>query len=371
MLGTPFYMSPEQVRGEPAGTALGHLLARRDPLRDGDGRSPVHRRLGVRGHDAAADARRRSRSPSSTRRSRRTSGRSSSAAWRRTRPRATRRSTRSSPTSTRATFSTTRPVRAPAAPVDARRRRPPSSWPRSAIGGVVWLARRQPAPHRRPRPARPVLIADFENKTGDPVFDGTLETAFNIALEDASFITSYRRDAARKVAAQLQPGATGLPEPVARLVAAREGVSVVTSGSVAAEGSGYKVTVRAVDAMTGKRSSRRRPPRTGRTPSSAPSRSWPRRSAARSATRRPSRRGSRRPRRSRPARSRRRTSTRSRRISSGRGSGTTRSGTTTGPSSSTRTWGAPTRGSRRSRTTGDAGRRRRSTTSSRSRGSTG
>jgi len=120
-----------------------------------------------------------------------------------------------------------------------------------AVGGVVWFSRRRPTP-KAAEPARPVLVADFENRTGDPVFDGTLETAFNIALEDASFITSYRRDAARKVAAQLQPGTTGLPEPVARLVAAREGVGVVTSGSVAAEGSGYKVAVRAVDARTGK-----------------------------------------------------------------------------------------------------------------------
>ena len=120
-----------------------------------------------------------------------------------------------------------------------------------AVAGAVWLAKRKPAPQVA-GPARSVLIADFDNRTGDPVFDGTLETAFNIALEDASFITTFRRDAARKVASQLQPDATGLPENVARLVAAREGVGVVTSGSVAPEGSGYKVTVRAVDAMTGK-----------------------------------------------------------------------------------------------------------------------
>ncbi|HQR66974.1 MAG TPA: protein kinase [Thermoanaerobaculia bacterium] len=120
------------------------------------------------------------------------------------------------------------------------------------VAGVAWLAKRTSKAPAAAGPARSVLIADFENRTGDPVFDGTLETAFNIALEDAAFISSYRRDAARKVAAQLQPGTTGLPEAVARLVASREGVSVVASGSVAAEGSGYKVTVRAVDAMTGK-----------------------------------------------------------------------------------------------------------------------
>jgi tetratricopeptide (TPR) repeat protein len=120
------------------------------------------------------------------------------------------------------------------------------------IGGVSWLLKRNPAPAKAAGPARPVLIADFENKTGDPVFDGTLETAFAIALEDAAFITSYDRGAARKVAAQLQPGATGLPEPLARLVAAREGIGVVTAGAVESKGDGYRVTVRAEDSVTGK-----------------------------------------------------------------------------------------------------------------------
>jgi tetratricopeptide (TPR) repeat protein len=120
------------------------------------------------------------------------------------------------------------------------------------VAGVSWLVKRKSAAPAAVGPARSVLIADFANKTGDPVFDGTLETAFTIALEDAAFITTYRRDAARKVAAQLQPGAAGLSEELARLVAVREGVSVVTSGSVAPKGSGYEVSVKAVDAQTGK-----------------------------------------------------------------------------------------------------------------------
>ncbi len=97
-----------------------------------------------------------------------------------------------------------------------------------------------------------VLVADFTNRTGDPVFDGTLEPAFTVALEGASFVSSYSRSNARKVAAQLQPGATTLDANLARLVAAREGVNVVTSGSVDKSGDGYEVSVQAVDAVTGK-----------------------------------------------------------------------------------------------------------------------
>jgi hypothetical protein len=42
-----------------------------------------------------------------------------------------------------------------------------------------------------------VLIADFDNKTGDPLFEGSLEQALNLGIEGASFITSYRRSRRR------------------------------------------------------------------------------------------------------------------------------------------------------------------------------
>lgn len=108
-----------------------------------------------------------------------------------------------------------------------------------------------------PHPAAPhapvsLLIADFDNKTGDPVFDGTLEPMLGIALEGAPFISSYNRGEARKTAGLLQPGATRLDGPLARLVAEREGVSAVVSGSIAHDGSGYKVDVIALDASSGK-----------------------------------------------------------------------------------------------------------------------
>ena len=35
-----------------------------------------------------------------------------------------------------------------------------------------------------------ILIADFENTTGDPLFSGTLEEAMQIGIEGASFITT-------------------------------------------------------------------------------------------------------------------------------------------------------------------------------------
>ena len=97
-----------------------------------------------------------------------------------------------------------------------------------------------------------VLITDFVNKTGEPIFDGTLEPSFGLALEGASFLTSYNRAQARKIAAQLQPGAAGLTEALGRLVAVREGVQVVTAGSIDKKGSDYVLEVHALDPVTGK-----------------------------------------------------------------------------------------------------------------------
>ena len=97
-----------------------------------------------------------------------------------------------------------------------------------------------------------VLIADFDNKTGDAVFDGTLEPMLGIALEGAPFISSFNRGQAKKIATRLQPGLTQMDGKVAQLVAVREGVNVVVTGSIAQDGGRYKVSVAAIDPATGK-----------------------------------------------------------------------------------------------------------------------
>jgi len=120
-----------------------------------------------------------------------------------------------------------------------------------AAGGL-WLYQKGRSVKPTVQKTQSVLVADFANHAGDAVFDGTLEPAFTIALEGASFVSSYNRSSARKVAAQLSPGAKGLDQTLARLVAVREGINVVTSGSIDKQGDGYEVSVRAIDAGTGK-----------------------------------------------------------------------------------------------------------------------
>ena len=119
-----------------------------------------------------------------------------------------------------------------------------------AVTGVVFFekAQKPPAPHK---PVS-VLVADFDNTTGEPVFDGTFEPMLGIAMEGASFISAFNRADARKTGTQLKSGATRLDAELARLVAVREGIDVIVAGSIKSEDGGYAVSVSATDAVTGK-----------------------------------------------------------------------------------------------------------------------
>ena len=96
-----------------------------------------------------------------------------------------------------------------------------------------------------------VLVADFTNHTGDPIFDGTLESTINTALEGASFINAYSRESARKLAQNLPHPSDKLDEQAARLVAVGQSVSAVISGDVTFRGDKYTVSAIALDAVSG------------------------------------------------------------------------------------------------------------------------
>src|SRR6056297_2417608 len=96
-----------------------------------------------------------------------------------------------------------------------------------------------------------VLIADFENATGDPLFDGLLEQALNIGIESAPNITAYLRNAAETVARQVSPDTKGISAQVARLIAVRQGIDLVLAGRIAQQGSGYELSLQAIDPQSG------------------------------------------------------------------------------------------------------------------------
>nr|MBC8359413.1 protein kinase [Candidatus Aminicenantes bacterium] len=119
------------------------------------------------------------------------------------------------------------------------------------LTGVWWLSRRGAVttPEAAPEPIT-VLVADFQNQTGDTVFDGALEQSLVIGLEDASFIDIYKRSKARRLLAQLDPSTKGrLDTQQAQLISAREDINVVVDGSIEQSQKGYTIRVRALDTV--------------------------------------------------------------------------------------------------------------------------
>jgi serine/threonine protein kinase/tetratricopeptide (TPR) repeat protein len=93
-----------------------------------------------------------------------------------------------------------------------------------------------------------VLVADFN--TSEASLEGTVEPILGLALEGASFIQTANRIQARATASQ-QQNATALNESAARLVAVRQGIDLVVSGSIVARGAGYRITAKAIRSSSG------------------------------------------------------------------------------------------------------------------------
>ena len=117
-----------------------------------------------------------------------------------------------------------------------------------AVLGLTWWAAQGPPVPVAHEPVS-VLIADFQNATGDPTFDGTLEPILKLALEGAGFISAYDRNGIRRSLGVRPP--EKLDEQTALALAVKQGVNVVLSGSVERQGSRYAVSVKAVQAVTG------------------------------------------------------------------------------------------------------------------------
>jgi eukaryotic-like serine/threonine-protein kinase len=119
-----------------------------------------------------------------------------------------------------------------------------------ALAGIMLRGRFTNAPVAANKSVS-VLVADFTNYTGDPIFDDTLEPMFNVALEGASFINAYSRGTAHNLAKQLPHPSDKLDEQSARLIGVSQGLAAVVTGSLSLRGDAYRLSVEALDARTG------------------------------------------------------------------------------------------------------------------------
>jgi serine/threonine protein kinase/tetratricopeptide (TPR) repeat protein len=98
-----------------------------------------------------------------------------------------------------------------------------------------------------------VLISDFENQTGDPVFDKSLTTAFTTSMGQSSYANIYSRMRITEVLKRMKkPGVDLIDEPLAQEIAAREGLKVIILPSISGVGENYRVAASIRDMASGK-----------------------------------------------------------------------------------------------------------------------
>jgi eukaryotic-like serine/threonine-protein kinase len=97
-----------------------------------------------------------------------------------------------------------------------------------------------------------IVLADFDNKTGDPVFDDTLKQALAVDLEQSPFLNILSD---RKVAATMRLMGRSPDQPVmgeaARELCQRVGSKAMLAGSISSIGKEYIIGLNAIDCTTG------------------------------------------------------------------------------------------------------------------------
>ena len=109
------------------------------------------------------------------------------------------------------------------------------------------LPRKPVLPETGPQPVS-VLVADVQNNTGDPVFDGVLESMLSLSLDGASYISVFDSKQAHSKALDIKPESEGrINFELAQLICQSAGVNLVVNSTIEQNDGGYLITVRAID----------------------------------------------------------------------------------------------------------------------------
>ena len=97
-----------------------------------------------------------------------------------------------------------------------------------------------------------LVLADFANATGDPVFDGTLRQGLAVQLEQSPFLSLISEQRIQQTLRLMgQPADTRLTPGLAEEICQRTGSAAVLEGSITPLGSQYVLGLRAKNCRTG------------------------------------------------------------------------------------------------------------------------
>ena len=97
-----------------------------------------------------------------------------------------------------------------------------------------------------------IVLSDFDNKTGDAIFDDTLKTALNVSLRQSPFLNVLSdSEVAKTLQLMTRPASTKLTSEVARELCQRAGSKAYIAGTVASLGSEYVLGLKVVNCQNG------------------------------------------------------------------------------------------------------------------------
>jgi tetratricopeptide (TPR) repeat protein/predicted Ser/Thr protein kinase len=117
-----------------------------------------------------------------------------------------------------------------------------------AVGGWLFFSRKAHALTDKDT----IVLADFDNKTGDAVFDVTLRQGLSVQLEQSPFLSIVPdRQIQQTLGLMGQAADAKLTPEIARELCQRTGSAVVLDGSIAQIGAPYLLTVKAINCSNG------------------------------------------------------------------------------------------------------------------------
>jgi tetratricopeptide (TPR) repeat protein len=97
-----------------------------------------------------------------------------------------------------------------------------------------------------------IVLADFDNKTGDPVFDDTLRQGLSVELQQSPFLNLISERRVQQTLARMgQAKGARLTAEIAQQICERTASTMVLEGSIASLGSQYVLGLRARNCNTG------------------------------------------------------------------------------------------------------------------------
>jgi serine/threonine protein kinase/tetratricopeptide (TPR) repeat protein len=116
------------------------------------------------------------------------------------------------------------------------------------VAGFFYFSYKKPALTEKDT----VLLADFVNTTGEPVFDGTLKQALAVQLGQSPFLNIFPDERVNETLRFMDKAPNErITKDVAKEICARQGIKAMIVGSIAGLGSHYVITIEAINAQAG------------------------------------------------------------------------------------------------------------------------